>query len=256
VCLGEGNDYSDRAINYLKTVGYLDYYHAGASNTRFGCWRPFFAAVSAAIAQYSLRKYPFPFKGIICSPIFISTLIGEGSPGTWQGPVGPAVVRFWNGNADYATIEDIEHLLDRKWIARLWTYQEILFAVNPVVVCGNAHICWDWVAMSLIFLDSAIPCLGLCIRPWKRVALSRQQYMAPTSKPSRLAKSSSLELYAEFSKGVCRLHKHTLTAVYCRNLTYLCFFHFSWIQRIPRTVCSTSTCYYAIRWNGKQLELF
>lgn len=98
VWLGEGNDYSDRVINYLKTAGFLDYYHAEASNTGTGCWRPFLAALSAAIARYSLSRHLFPFKGIVCSHISVPTLTGKGSLGTWRGPLGPIVVPFWNGN--------------------------------------------------------------------------------------------------------------------------------------------------------------
>lgn len=34
------------------------------------------------------------------------------------------------------TYQDLENLLNRAWIQRVWTYQEILLANNPIVVCG------------------------------------------------------------------------------------------------------------------------
>src|SRR5205814_72356 len=39
--------------------------------------------------------------------------------------------------------EDLEDLLRRDWLTRGWTYQEIILACNPVIVCGNKSMPWD-----------------------------------------------------------------------------------------------------------------
>jgi hypothetical protein len=39
--------------------------------------------------------------------------------------------------------EDLEDLLRQDWLERGWTYQEIILACNPVVVCGNKSMTWD-----------------------------------------------------------------------------------------------------------------
>jgi hypothetical protein len=114
-----------------------------------------------------------------------------------RGPLGPTVVRLWNGKANYTTVEDIRYLLHHRWIERLWTYQEILLAANPVIVCGNAQISWDRFATSVIFLNSTITSLGRATRSWKRVALTRRQIMDAQSLSSR-TRGPSFEVYAKF----------------------------------------------------------
>jgi hypothetical protein len=37
---------------------------------------------------------------------------------------------------------------------RIWTYQEILLATCPVVVCGNHHIPWSQFSFSMVFLNN------------------------------------------------------------------------------------------------------
>jgi hypothetical protein len=63
VWLGEGNESTDRAINYMKTAGFYDYCHTGGSGAKIGHWRSFLAGFSATIARWSLTKHPFPFEG-------------------------------------------------------------------------------------------------------------------------------------------------------------------------------------------------
>ena len=47
---------------------------------------------------------------------------------------------------------DLSMLLYKKWTTRVWTYQEILLASRPVLVCGLSHLDWDDFIWSLIFL--------------------------------------------------------------------------------------------------------
>ncbi|KAH8706104.1 heterokaryon incompatibility protein-domain-containing protein [Phaeosphaeriaceae sp. PMI808] len=39
---------------------------------------------------------------------------------------------FWIG---------LYHLLSHEWFTRLWTYQEVYFATNPIILCGSTWIC-------------------------------------------------------------------------------------------------------------------
>jgi len=208
VWLGEGNEKSDRAMNHMKTAGFLDYFQVGRSNvgiTKVGYWRPFLAACSATIARWSLTRHPFVFHSESVDSTLVSQLTYAGSVGSWRGPLGPLVLRLCGREAKYTTQSDILHLLRRNWILRIWTYQEILLAASPIVVCGSAHICWDRFAISLAFLDAECPPLGSCIRPWKSAALSRQQ-MDPGCISPKPARDCSLEIYTEYSDRMCRFH--------------------------------------------------
>lgn len=49
-------------------------------------------------------------------------------------------------------VEHFEELLGREWINRVWTYQEIILATNPVIVCGNKSLSWDNFVRGIEFL--------------------------------------------------------------------------------------------------------
>jgi len=205
VWLGEGNEKTDRAINYMKTAGFLDYFQAGRSNGethKVGYWRPFLAACSATIAHWSLTRHPFVFRSESLDSTLVSLLTHGDSVGSWRGPLGPLIIGLFSREAKYATQDDILHLLQRNWIRRIWTYQEILLAVSPILVCGSAHICWDRFAISLAFLNGECPPLRSCIRPWESVALSRQQ-MDPGYVSPNPARNCPMEVYTEFSGRMC-----------------------------------------------------
>jgi hypothetical protein len=51
-----------------------------------------------------------------------------------------------------ATNEDLEELLTISWITRIWTYQEIILATHPVMVCGDHHIPWSQFSFGITFL--------------------------------------------------------------------------------------------------------
>jgi hypothetical protein len=40
-------------------------------------------------------------------------------------------------------MDDIDDLLGRDWSRRAWTFQEIILATHPIVLCGNHIISWD-----------------------------------------------------------------------------------------------------------------
>ena len=234
VWLGKGNEKTDRAINYMKTAGFLDYFQAGRNNGEthtVGYWRPFLAACSATIARWSLTRHPFVFRSESLDSTLVSLLTHGDSVGSWRGPLGPLIIGLLGREAKYATQDDILHLLRRNWIRRIWTYQEILLAVSPILVCGSAHICWDRFAISLAFLDAECPFLGSCIRPWKSVALSRQQ-MDPGHVSPKPAQECPMEVYTEFSGRMC----------YFEQLIHVVIFGFS----VLSVVCSAWYILYAL----------
>lgn len=96
-----------------------------------------------------------------------------------------------------ATGEDIDALLDRSWIRRLWTYQEIILANNPIVVCGNKHIPWSVFEKSVLFLEHT--CLFDArdlTKPWVNAAIARSQLQI--SSAASVTETSELERYVQF----------------------------------------------------------
>ena len=65
----------------------------------------------------------------------------------------------------------------------MWTYQEIIFASTPVVICGNKILDWTRFATSLLFLDiTGVANLGddrqiYNIRTWTSLILSRDYFL-------------------------------------------------------------------------------
>jgi len=81
-------------------------------------------------------------------------------------------------------IEDVDAVLNVEWVRRIWTYQEILLATRPVVVCGDDHVPWLPFAISIIFLASSGIADGfnnlsysVSIHAWAKVALSRDHIL-------------------------------------------------------------------------------
>ncbi|KAH7630912.1 heterokaryon incompatibility protein-domain-containing protein, partial [Sordaria sp. MPI-SDFR-AT-0083] len=42
--------------------------------------------------------------------------------------------------SDLLETNDLEYLLDREWLHRAWTFQEIILASNPIILCGDESI--------------------------------------------------------------------------------------------------------------------
>lgn len=113
-------------------------------------------------------------------------------------------LRFWKKNVitegisqQLATGEDIDALLDRSWIRRLWTYQEIILANNPIVICGDKHIPWSVFEKSVLFLEHT--CLFDArdlARPWVNAAIARNQLQA--SSTASVTEKTELERYVQF----------------------------------------------------------
>lgn len=78
----------------------------------------------------------------------------------------------------FVSTDDLEELLANEWLRRMWTYQEILFANNPVIVCGNDALAWPDFAAKLAVLDSfSTVTVSLNLRSalssWRKLILTR-----------------------------------------------------------------------------------
>lgn len=48
-------------------------------------------------------------------------------------------------------LDDLDRLLGQEWLTRVWTFQEIVLASNPMLVCGKSVIPWSVLLRSLEF---------------------------------------------------------------------------------------------------------
>ncbi|KAK3400000.1 hypothetical protein B0T20DRAFT_349960 [Sordaria brevicollis] len=59
--------------------------------------------------------------------------------------------------SDLLEAGDLEYLLGRQWLQRAWTFQEIVLASNPIIICGDEQITWTE-------LQKGLDCLS-CLKP-------------------------------------------------------------------------------------------
>lgn len=59
---------------------------------------------------------------------------------------------------DRVLFDDLIVLLDNVWLTRMWTYQEILLASNPILVLSNTHLQWSMLERAIIFLQYSEVC--------------------------------------------------------------------------------------------------
>jgi hypothetical protein len=48
---------------------------------------------------------------------------------------------------------NLQNIWERDWIQRVWTFQEILLAANPVLCCGTRSLSWHAFIYSMTFLE-------------------------------------------------------------------------------------------------------
>jgi hypothetical protein len=86
--------------------------------------------------------------------------------------------------SDRVLFDDLIALLDNIWLTRMWTYQEILLASNPILVLGNTHLQWSMLERAIIFLQYSGVCgrlqprLNRVLEAWTELVLSRDQLHA------------------------------------------------------------------------------
>lgn len=72
----------------------------------------------------------------------------------------------------HAYWEDLIRVLDCEYIRRVWTYQEILLASRPALVCGSSHLPWNGFENSLLFISNS-RVLGKYVTTWESIAFDR-----------------------------------------------------------------------------------
>ncbi|KAK0705759.1 heterokaryon incompatibility protein-domain-containing protein [Apiosordaria backusii] len=107
VWLGDGNDQSDLAMEYLVQIA------------RFG-------------RQLPLR---------ICTAPDAATARTESS--RYRGAVWEAMRFRLKHREPTRRRVDLDQVLDREWIHRSWTFQELILARQLVVLCGTKEISWE-----------------------------------------------------------------------------------------------------------------
>ncbi|KAF2501433.1 hypothetical protein BU16DRAFT_522407 [Lophium mytilinum] len=172
IWLGEGDAATNRAMEYMAKAGFLEYFcvNGDPDGGKLAKPRALAAFVASFTSRWSLRRHPLPFTT-------------QKRNWSWRVPL-LMPIRGSSG-VIHASYHDLDKLLTRLWIQRIWTYQEILLASNPIVVCGDAHLQWSRFAFSIIFLDSirpyrvsafsVTPTLSTSTR-WKRIVSDRNRY--------------------------------------------------------------------------------
>jgi hypothetical protein len=67
-------------------------------------------------------------------------------------PFNPALKRLDSGKVIVFN-DDLDQLLSCAWTTRIWTYQEVVLASRPFLVCGLSHVAWRQFACALTFLE-------------------------------------------------------------------------------------------------------
>ncbi|KAF2804757.1 HET-domain-containing protein [Mytilinidion resinicola] len=208
--LGEGNPQSDRAMNFLGRCGFLEYFSPGADSTEVKkkVRSAFWYLITSA---FKIRDHPFP----TCGPTTILRMLNR----VYLRRIPRAVI---------TTYQDIDDVLSREWITRIWTFQEILLASNPILVCGHRHLTWSRFAFSIVFLayPAHAPDTDLLrhrggdtsrLPAWIKLVFSRARLTEPKSRPRNTrsprpetSKLNELRMYQEFLRSVlqkyCNFH--------------------------------------------------
>ena len=113
----------------------------------------------------------------------------------------------------YVSPGDLNDILEREWIRRIWAFQEILLASNPVVVCGTKQIPWSQLTMSIIFISSTENISSFIgttpnTLSWRGILFSRAQL--PKLNATQHSISESAQRYLSYRRFVVSLNQHYL----------------------------------------------
>lgn len=73
----------------------------------------------------------------------------------------------------YVSGLDLVYVFDRPWKNRLWTYQEILLASYPVIVCGTEHVQWSDFEWTLLSLRTSFRYFPRAAIAWEAIVFDR-----------------------------------------------------------------------------------
>ncbi|RDW57001.1 hypothetical protein BP6252_13919 [Coleophoma cylindrospora] len=162
-------------------------------------------------------------EAIYASASTVYVWLGEGTPQSDRGP--SLMLRILHylrirkiSRADYITSDDVNNILEREWIRRVWTYQEIMLASNPVIVCGDRHLQWTTFAMGIVALQSNVTDTGdrqvliSLIRIWVSIVVHRASLLDSHSnslynstlwqRQSRNGQLATLQKYDDFLRWI------------------------------------------------------
>lgn len=86
-------------------------------------------------------------------------------------------------------VNDLDELLNREWIRRAWTYQEVILASNPIILCGKRTITWSCFQQGLDFLNDPVSTFHVRFMDLLRASFSYEGPRVP--EPKRKADSIS-----------------------------------------------------------------
>jgi hypothetical protein len=149
VWLGDGTVETDRAMAFLEDPPYLKYFTPDDSvESDRSELRPW-SAIGSYYLFYFKRWGKMSSSNWAMSSILKRMKTNPGDGPLLLSPPGE------DGIQKAATFEDLRELLGRAWIKRIWTYQEIILASDPVIVCGERCLPWKNFAMCIIFFETS-----------------------------------------------------------------------------------------------------
>ncbi|CAI6328428.1 unnamed protein product [Periconia digitata] len=172
IWLGKGSASTERAMDLLSKTGFLEFFFENGGDLE----QPVRARprVYASYANQLMARW-----GLKTSMIPLDTkrklnTISKRLQAFRENPL--------------CTIEDLEQVFDCMWVKRIWTFQEIVFSANPVVVCGYRRLSWTRLQFSTLFLasiESTNSDYRLHLRRWLNVGYVRTLYHSEVQRDTR-----------------------------------------------------------------------
>jgi hypothetical protein len=107
----------------------------------------------------------------------------------------------------------------------MWTYQEILLASNPIMVCGESYIKWSRLAFGIVFthfearIESSISNFSL----WSSLVIGRIRLRETNqiSSDSQDSEMESLQAYQLFITRILRIYNKAMDSLFVLQLLFL-----------------------------------
>lgn len=130
------------------------------------------------------------------------------------------LLAYISSRVQYINWHDLVYVLDRPWKGRLWTYQKILLASKPVIVCGIEHTGWSDFEWTLLLLRKTFGYLPSAAIAWEGIALDRGK-VSSTIRPAEPNVLHSLEQNEAINKRILLARRVLKTTLVCLVLTCL-----------------------------------
>jgi len=125
----------------------------------------------------------------------------------------PLLARFTR-RVQYISRLDLVYVLDRPWTTRLWTYQEILLATHPVIVCGTEHVQWsdfEWTLLSLRSSPRYFPRVAIA---WEAIVFDRGSLQS-IDRPAQRSTLHTLHENETIVKKILSTRRWLMTSLSC-----------------------------------------